>query len=203
MRLHRCFWALATALLASCYSYGAPDEVVFGEAVYTQQSPGTDFKPLSRYFLDPTVTVMNDGIPSTGTLPDGVISNIDAHMAALGYTKVDSLVAAAGAGGVGVRAAVLKGTGAVYYPGYWCDYWTYYGCYYSWYYAGSYKFGTLILEMGDLSGYPPPQNGSEIKLPILWTSAMYGVQTTAAYDIARVNNAIDRAFAQSPYLDTK
>jgi hypothetical protein len=199
MRLHRCSWALATALLASCYGYGTPDEVLYGTAVYTQQAPGYDFKPLSKYYLDPIVNVMNDGNETQDTLPAPVASAIDAHMAALGYEKVNSLVEAAVTGGVGLRAAVLKGTGAVYYPGYWCDYWTYYGCYYSWYYAGSYHFGTVILEMGDLSGYPPP---AQQKLPILWASAMYGVQTTAAYDVQRINDAIDRAFAQSPYLDT-
>src|SRR5512133_4300639 len=101
MRLHRCFWALATALLASCYSYGAPDEVLFGEAVYTQQAPGFDFKPLTKYYLDPSVNVMNDGNVGLDTLPAGVISAIDANMSALGYTKVDSLAAAAGTGGVG------------------------------------------------------------------------------------------------------
>src|SRR5512133_3516918 len=111
MRLHRCFWALATALLASCYSYGAPDEVLFGEAVYTQQAPGFDFKPLTKYYLDPVVNIMNDGNQTVDQLPSAIAANIDANMAALGYTKVDSLAAAAGAGGVGLRAAVLKGTG--------------------------------------------------------------------------------------------
>ncbi|BDG05603.1 DUF4136 domain-containing protein [Anaeromyxobacter oryzae] len=191
MRTHRFFWGLAAALLASCGSYGAPDEVVFGEAVYTQQSPGFDFKPLSTYYLDPTMKVVNDTVSTTEPLPSGLQSAIDSHMAALGYTAAPLAVA-----NVGLHASLLKGTGTVYYPGYWCGYYSYSGCYYGWSYAGSYHFGSVILEMGDLTA---PAGGT---LPIRWVAAMYGVATTGTVDVQRAVNAVDRAFAQSPYLDT-
>jgi hypothetical protein len=188
-------------VLAACGSYGAPDEVVYGEAVYTQQKPGFDFRPLTTYFLDPTVNVVEDGTTNVDTMPDAIKNAIDANMVALGYTAIPDLATALATGDTGLKMSVLRGSGAVYYPGYWCDYWTYYGCYYSWYYAGSYAFGTVILEMADLAAARgQPANNP---IPILWTSAVYGVATTPQYDIPRVVDGINRAFGQSPYLDSR
>ncbi|MGC3999298.1 MAG: hypothetical protein QM767_18405 [Anaeromyxobacter sp.] len=191
MRSHRHLWVLVAALVAGCGDYGAPDSVVYGTAVYTQPKPGFDFNQdltSNAYFLDPLLKIQEDQESTTQDLPANVAAAINTQLQALGYTPVDTLGAAA----VGVKVSVLKGTGTVWYPGYWCDYWyAYYGCYYDWYYAGSYKFGTVILEMGDLTA---PDNG---KLPILWLSAIYGVATTPTNDSQRVVDGIDRAFAQS------
>jgi hypothetical protein len=112
-------------------------------------------------------------------------------MARLGYTPAPLATAA-----VGLHVSILRGTGAVYYPGYWCDYWTYYGCYYSWAYAGSYRFGTVIFEMAQLQ----PPTPLDQPIPILWTSAVYGVATSQPYDVQRVVDGLNRAFDQSPYL---
>lgn len=191
MRTYRWFATLAVAMLAGCGDYSAPDEVLFGEAVYTQQSPAYDFKPLNTYYLDPTMKVVEDSQASNETLPSSVVAAIDANMQRLGYTAAPLASA-----NVRLDTSLLKGTGAVYYPGYWCDYWYYYSCYYDWYYAGSYKYGTLILQMGDLS---TPANQP---LQIRWVAGMYGVGETGAVNVQRGVDAINRAFAQSPYLDT-
>ena len=120
----------------------------------------------------------------------------DANMNALGYTRVTSLPGAGTANTVGIKVSALRGSAAVYYPGYWCDYWYYYSCYYNWYYAGSYDYGSAIIEMGDLSA---PDGGT---LPVLWTGVIYGVATTEFADTPRVIDGVNRAFAQSPYLRT-
>ena len=203
MRTHRYFWALAAALLASCYDYSTPDEVLYGAAVYTQPAPSADFKALDTYYLDPMYKLADSdtitGVPviTDEPLPPTVGTAIDENMARLGYTKVDTLPAQGTAAAVGIKVIVLKGSADVYYTGYWCDYWYYYSCYYGGsYYAGSYDYGTVILEMGDLSVV------SDV-LPVLWLGAMYGVQTsTWGADIPRVVDGVNRAFAQSPYLDT-
>jgi hypothetical protein len=195
MRSHRWLAPLVVALSASCDYGGAPDEVLFGEAVLTQPATGRDFKPLATYYLDPTVKVMGDTLIATEQpMPDAVRSAIDANMARLGYTAAP--LSGAGKADVGLKMSLLRGTADVYYPGYWCDYWSYYGCYYDWTYAGSYNFGTAILEMGDLSA----PDGT--RLPILWLSAVYGVATSATLDVSRAVDGLNRAFAQSPYLDT-
>lgn len=206
MRTNRVIGALAVALLSSCADYGAPDEVLYGEAVYTQPAPGADFSGGLVYYLDTTYRSVDGEDISDEVLPSAVATAITTNMAALGYT------AATGAtenekllnADVGIKLAVLKGDVAYYYGGYWCDYWYYYSCYYDWYYAGSYDVGSVIMEMGDLSGYtgPPGPGADPGVLPIMWLSAMYGVASTTAVDIPRAVDSINRAFAQSPYLKT-
>lgn len=201
MRTHRHFWALAAALLAACGDYGAPDEVLYGTAVYTQPKPGLDPSSLGTYWLDPIAKIVEDDPqnPTFQPLDPDIEAAIDQNMQGLGYAKDTSLTTppAGTVGTVGLHVSVLKGTGAVYYPGYWCDYWYYYSCYYTWYYAGSYKYGTVMLEMASLAA---PANAAA---DILWLAAMYGVQTSVAWDEQRVITAIDRAFNQSPYLSTR
>jgi hypothetical protein len=182
--------ALAATLLAACGGYGAPDEVVYGEAVYSQGKPGFDFGTLGTYFLDENLTVVEDDQTTNETLPAPVKNAIDANMQALGWEPAGLATA-----NVALQVSLLRGTGAVYYPGYWCDYYSYYGCYYSWYYAGSYRFGSVVTDMIDLSA--PINNQAQI----LWTSQVYGVATTPQYDQGRVASGINRAFAQSPYLN--
>lgn len=210
MSKHRWTWALAAALLASCAGYGAPDEVVFGEAVYTQGKPDFDFASITpgvapKYVIVSPVRVIDDPVTET-EMPPSVAATIRANMNALGYEEVPSstvtTAAEVAAADVALQAALLKGSAAVYYPGYWCDYWYYYSCYYDYYYAGSYKFGTVILQMTDVRQFDPanPDPGSQ-KLPPLWAGAVYGVQSTPANDITRVSEGLNVAFGHSPYLD--
>lgn len=193
MRTHRTFWALAAALLASCADYGAPDEVLYGEAVFTQPRPGFDFAPLETYYLSPNYLHFDGEDPVVDPLPANVRTAIEANMASLGYTAA----ADAPLADVQLSMTVLDGTAAVYYPGYWCDYWYYYYCYYDYYYAGSYQYGTAFLEMADVRG-----GAAGDDVPVVWAAAVYGVATTATYDSGRVVEGLNRAFGQSPYLDT-
>ncbi len=206
MRTHRYFWALAAALLASCADYSVPDEVLYGSVVYTQPEPGFTFKGnVSSYWLDPAVKVYEDdpNVPSdvlnlNDSQYSGLVSAIQTNMKALGYG--DPLPAKPTAGDTGatvLRMAVAKGTGTYWYGGYWCDPYYYYWCYYDWYYAGSYKYGTIMMSLSDVSNPDPGAN-----IQIRWIAAMYGVASTPGYDIPRVADAINRSFGQSRYLDT-
>jgi hypothetical protein len=211
--MHRWAWALGAAILASCGTYGAPDSVVFGQAVLTQPSPGFNFKPLTTYYLDPIANVVGDD-PKNPTPVDmrnapytGILSTIDGRMQAYGYTPAPTSgtpvpPAQGTANTVGLKVSVLKGTAATYYPGYWCDYWYYYSCYYNWYYAGSYNYGMLILQIGDLSTPAPPVGQPGQPLKVLWLTGIYGVAQGVTWDVPNVVNSLNRAFDQSPYLDT-
>jgi Domain of unknown function (DUF4136) len=196
MRMHRALCALAATLLASCGDYGAPDEVLYGEAVFTQPKPGTDFTQFGTYFLSPDYVHFegDSEVPVRDPLPDSLRTSIDNNMQRLGYTAATSIVEA----DVQLGVAVLDGTSAVYYPGYWCDYWYYYSCYYDWYYAGSYKYGTAVLSMTDVRAAPPEGE----RVPSIWTAGVYGVASTPTYDIQRVVDGFNRAFEKSPYLAT-
>src|SRR5512139_3172552 len=85
MRTNRVFGALAVALLSSCADYGAPDEVLYGEAVFTQPAPGADFAGLAgTYYLDPTYTLVDGDDLSSVALPSSIRTAIENNMAALG-----------------------------------------------------------------------------------------------------------------------
>jgi hypothetical protein len=195
MRTHGWLAGLAAALLAGCGGYGASDDVTFGEIVYTQPKPGQSFTTLTKYYVDPVVNVAADPQnPTTTDLPSTVEGTLDANLQARGWTKLTSQPAVPAADTVWIQATAFKGTAATYYPGYWCDYWYYYGCYYGWSYAGSYSYGTVVFEMAEAA--PNGQN----KLPVVWAAAVYGVASSPSWDVQRVNDAIYRAFSQSPYL---
>jgi hypothetical protein len=202
MRTQRFIWALAAAaLVAGCADYGAPDEVLFGTAVFSQPKPGFDPATIGTYYIDTSAVVVGDDpnpITGVGTIDltnptySSILDAIDGNMQALGYAKRLTRPAATDAGNAVIKLAVLQGSAAVYYPGYWCDYWYYYSCYYNWYYGGSYAFGTVLLDMGGLR--------IDQKIEEEWVAAVYGVATGIPYDVPRIVAGINRAYAQSPYL---
>ena len=172
------------------------------------------FAGLSKYWLDTAVQVFENSQTPTAVLnltdPQyaGIIAAVDSNMQALGFTKLGqgpqgspNFPVPPAAETAVVRLALAKGTGTYWYGGYWCDPYYYYWCYYDWYYAGSYQYGTVAMTLNDFTTPVSPT----AKLPIRWIAAIYGVSTSAgtvpsAQDIARVADAIPRAFAQSPYL---
>jgi hypothetical protein len=201
MRTHRHIWVLAAAaLVAGCADYGAPDEVLFGTAVYSQPKAGFDPQALGTYYLFTDAVVLGDTATITPQtinllLPQyaGILDAIDANMQGYGYRKTLILPPPAGEPGTAtIRVAIMSGTAAVYYPGYWCDYWVYYSCYPNYSYAGSYKFGTVFVDMGGFR--------TDGKLDSEWIGAVYGVATGVPYDTPRIVDGINRAYAQSPYL---
>jgi len=189
---------VAAASLAACGDYGAPDEVVYGVAVATVPSPGADFTGLATYNLDTTIKVRKDGQDEPSTpMPQSVQDAINGQMAAAGYTATDAATA-----DVGLSMTYITNSVDYYYSGGYCDIWYgYYGCYYPPVYAGSYRYGTAILNMVDLA---LPPSGSA-PFPGLWVSFMYGVVTeyagSAAYNTSRLVEGINRGFEQSPYLN--
>jgi hypothetical protein len=200
MRTHGWLAGLAALLLAGCAGYGASDDVTFGEIVYTQPKPGQDFTGLRKYYVEQTVNVAGDDPlnPTSTDMPNSVEATLDANLQARGWAKITTRPpeGSIALDTVRIQATAFKGSAAYYYPGYWCDYWYYYGCYYGWSYAGSYKFGTVVFEMAQVN--PDPSNGN--KVPVVWAAAIYGVASSPSYDIQRINDALYRAFSQSPYL---
>ena len=84
------------------------------------------------------------------------------------------------------------------YPGYWpAGYW---GNWTGWYYpypvTYSYTTNALVTDMVDLTA--GEENG---KLKIVWSCYIGGpASSSLQYDINRMEDAIDQAFVQSPYL---
>lgn len=128
-----------------------------------------------------------------------ILAEIEANMAALGWTKVDvnaspdlQLLPAAW-----TTTTIVYGG---YWGGYYCWYWPYYcgggGWYYPYSPVSSYSSGTMVMTMVN-----PNQESTDGSLGLVWTSAMNGL-LSGTYEIDRLKKGINQAFAQSPYLKT-
>jgi hypothetical protein len=204
------FAALAAlALTAGCTSFSAPDSVLYGSAVATQQKSGTVWSSYTTAMVDPTITVV-DGtgtVQTTCTVPGTQVATTIEHLlAARGYTVLPFV--APGVTGVDlvVKMTAHLGSQSVYYGGGYCGWYPYYYCYPGWSYAGSYSFGTLQLEMGDVKAAGGIQGN---KIPLIWQNVNYGILAGyysgcsgngSGINFSRLDDAVSRAFDQSPYI---
>jgi hypothetical protein len=187
--------------LAACYPQG-PDYIEDLDTVLTHFRDGYDFNAKLTYARP------NEIVKVTGNLDEGdspafipsaiaapILARIDQNMAALGYQKVDidddpDLL---------LPVASWETTTIYYYYDYWSWYWGGYYPYWGWGYppyVSSYTTGTLFMGLVD-----PTLESANGNILFQWSGAASGI-LTSSYSAARVNDAIDRAFAQSPYLKT-
>lgn len=185
-------------LMASCYP-GEIESYDETDLVYTNYTESFDFASKGTYSL-PSKIVKVTGNLAEGEEPEFVqepynteiLNRIEKNMTDLGWTKVDSPENA----DLALMPAVWTNTTVVYWYDYWCWYYYYYcgwGYYYPYY--TTYTTGTMVMALvASGPGYVEPSG--------VWTAAINGL-LSGAYEVNRVNDAIDQAFKQSPYLDTK
>lgn len=191
---------LMIGLLAGCYPQG-PEYVDDLDVVLTDYEPTYDFASKGTY-ARPDRIVKITGDVAEGEAPEFIpdatatliIAQIDKNMAALGWQKADVDEDA----DVLLTPAAWETTTILYYYDYWYWWW---GGYYPWWgyypgYATSYSTGTLLMRMID-----PDVVGANGNPVTQWAGAINGILTNS-YNATRVNTAIDRTFAQSPYLKT-
>ncbi len=185
-------------MLGSCYPQG-PEYYEDLDAVYTNYDDGFKFSSKGTYSMPDKI------VKITGNLIEGedpefvkepynsqMLQQIESNMSALGWQKVDEAVNA----DLVLFPAVWTNTTIYYWYDYWCWYNPWY-CGWGWSYpsVSSYTTGTLVMTMvayGD--DYVEPSR--------VWTAAANGL-LSGTVNITRVNNAIDQAFDQSPYLNVK
>ncbi len=194
---------ILAGLLAGCYPAG-PEYYEDYDIVLTNYNDQYDFASKGTYAMPDQI------VKITGNLVEGdapefikdvygtqILAKIDQNMQALGWTKVD----VSADPDVLVTPAAWETT-TIYY---WYDYWGWwYGgyypgwcCYYPYYPSYSaLTTGTLVWTMLD-----PDQEDIGGKPISQWTAAINGI-LRSTYDAGAVNQAIDQAFAQSPYLKT-
>ena len=177
------------SFLAACYP-GDPLTTTDTDVVTTLFRQGADFSTKMTY-AQPSTVIKIKGDGTVDITPPAnnatIISRINANMQALGYTVADSTTA-----DVIVAAAVTETewVGGGCYPGYW-GWYGYPGWGWCYPYAYTYTTGTLLIVMWDRN----QASNNEA----LWVAAMNGlIQGTVSS--TRINNAINQAFAQSPYL---
>jgi hypothetical protein len=189
---------LMIVLLAGCYPQG-PEYVEDLDVVITDYEPSYDFASKGTYAMpNKIVKITGDVVEGDAPqfIPDitatAILAQIDKNMAALGWQKIpydddpDVLL----------TPAAMETTTVLYYYDYW--YWWYGGYYPYWGYPSysTYSTGTLLMRMVD------PDVLAANGLPVIqWVGAINGI-LTYSYSATRMNTALDRTFAQSPYLKT-
>jgi len=185
-------------LMVSCY----PDDTMYYEdtdLVYTNYNETFDFESKGTYAMPDKI------VKITGNLTEGqepeyvsepynteILNRIESNMTALGWNKVEDPENA----DLTLFPAAWTNTTVVYWYDYWCWYYYYY-CGWGWYYPSYTTYTTGTMVMGLIAAgeeYVEPSN--------VWTGAINGL-LSGTYDVSRMNKAIDQAFKQSPYLDTK
>jgi len=185
-------------LMVSCYP-GEIDSYDALDLVYTNYTETFDFAGQGTYSL-PDKIVKITGNLAEGQTPEYVqepyntqiLNKIESNMTALGCTKVAEPENA----DLALLPAVWTNTTIYYWQDYWCWY-DYYYCGWGYYYPSytSYTSGTFVMTL--------VASGEEYIDPSsVWTAAINGL-VSGSYNTTRVTDAIDQAFKQSPYLDTK
>ena len=186
--------------LVGCHPQG-PEFTEDYDIVLTYFKDNYDFASKNTYAIPDRIVkitgnLIDDDEPVfiPDVVAEKILARIKTNMTALGWQQVDISANP----DVLLAPASWETTTINYYYDYW--YWWWGGYYPGWgyppVYATSYTTGTLVMTLIDPDVINA--NGNPV---VQWTGAINGVMT-GAYDELRINNAIDKAFLQSPYLKT-
>ena len=199
---------LAIFAFTSCEKEADTDKLDRKFVVYTNHDKNADFKQFETFYLPDSILIIGDKEAAEYWKDNDaqrIISTYANNMTSRGYERVSNREEA----DLGLQVSYVKNT--LYftdfgqpewwwgYPGYWgTPYWGNWG---DWYYpyaiTYSYTTGSFITELLNLTA---PQGQNE-KLPILWTAYMSGMlSNSTSVNINLSVQAVDQAFAQSPYL---
>ncbi len=210
-KLHQQILASLFAVsIFSCTPDGAEyvDEL---DIVYTNYDSGFDFTSKGTYALPDKIIKITDQFPDLepGEEPEylnpeytaAILASIRSNMDGLGYRQVDQ--------SANPDLIILPSVAQTDYVFFYYD-WSYWSWFYpgwvpgwGWYYPGYYppqvstvRTGTVMMQMTSVSDLDASD-----KIPVVWTSVINGLLEGNANSInQRVNNSINQAFEQSPYL---
>ncbi len=193
------FYFSIILFLSACYP-GGPEYYEELDIVLTEYDQEFDFMSKQNYAMPDHV------VKITGNIIEGeppefikepynsqIIQRIEYNLTNLGWTRVEDPETA----DVVLFPASWTNTTVYYWYDYWCWYYYYY-CGWGWYWyptvsVSSYTTGTFVMTM--------VVNGDEYIEPArVWTGAINGL-LSGVQSTSRLNNGIDQAFIQSPYLD--
>lgn len=217
--------AMVAAVTSGCLVYPDSDERIDDDIVITSHQQKIDFKDYKTFAVAPIVKKAEskaDGEIEITDIDaqwgDKVVERLASRMEARGFERLDPEDENAD---LGLTATVYEGlvVGSVsYWGGYWGYYWGYpgWGYYYPYdvYYA--YEPGSIIVDMVDLDkarrdfpnggkpdgDTPPPEPG---QLAVVWAMTGYRayIDDNKSTTTQQALDAIDQAFVQSPYIETK
>ena len=191
------------SLLAACYPKG-PVYVSELDLVATNYDDSFQFNEQSTFHLINKVAHIDDTNSKTDTTWDGLLlDKVAENMLLRGFESVNSVDDA----DVALTISVWASTSTNYYYD-WYSYWGWgypgYGPGWGWGYPGggytyvySYTFGTVLIEMS----YPQGADYENNTIPVVWTGIINGLVDDSNASINnRINESIDQAFEQSPYI---
>jgi hypothetical protein len=194
-------------ILGACYPYDRESTSDY-DVIATTFDPNAVFPDQNTYSMPDVIVEVTD--PTTppdqadrinATVEAAILGAIADNMADLGYTRVPNNPDGTAPSGVDVQitpfAAETTWVGGSCYPYYYDWYYGGYGWCYPVYY--SYTTGSVIVPMIDPDPALPPNSEP------LWIAGINGIvgTDTPSATASRARNAINAAFSQSPYLDTR
>lgn len=201
------FILLAGVALASCEKDPDMSKLDNNYLVYTNYDKQADFN-VPTFYLAPQILIIGNNKEAEyleGEGAEQILAAYTQNMEARGYQEAANKEEA----DLGIQVSYIQSTYYLTdygrpewwwgYPGYWgTGYWGNWG---GWYYpyAVTYRYSTnsFLTEMVNLNA----EEGSEKKLPIVWSSYLTGFDTgSKTINRALAVQAVDQSFAQSPYL---
>ena len=213
-RAHRTGARVASAAaawlgLSGCY----PGETPVSDIVATLHDTKKDFRTYQTFTLPDSVVDAGDPsdpgyIEVTHEYDDEILAGIRQNLTALGWVEIpEDQLSPTNVADVAVLVTMIitETTQIWYYPPYWGWWpgWGYYPPYYpGWIYpccysVSQYTTGTISIDMAALVDADPATE----TVPIPWAARLNGLANRSSATQARIETAIDQAFAQSPYLD--
>lgn len=211
IKFPRLLGVLSLILLGGCYPKGAEyveeldlvytnhdDQFNFGSKT-TFAIPDSVIEITGQAFEDPDGNHMPDFLPAASA--QVIVDQLRQNMTSYGWTEVNKN----NHPDVILLPSVSTTVNLYYYYDWWYWGWYYPGWYpgWGWYYPGyyppyitGYRSGSLFVQMIDHSAAI-----SDGTIGVKWSCIINGLAEGGSSNIAsRVQNSIDKAFAQSPYL---
>ena len=203
--IYTLFIAIPLAMY-SCYP-GGLEYYSDSDIVVTNYDEGFNFSANKLYFMADTIHYLSDDDVDRSN-EAAILNLIETNMEDAGYTRLkdasipDSVLVDSANVVLLVIVTSTEYSGGGWwggcYPYYWgCGYYPGYPWYGGGYYSYSYSTGTLIMEMANEDGI----NEVEDIVPIVWDTKINGLLSTNKSNMTtRIQNTINQAFVQSPYL---
>ena len=204
------FFASLAILATACHKEPTPQDADNELLVYTSPSKDVTFTSYKTFDLVDSLLIIGQSDKPVYSQSDNalaLIQQVRTNMEKLGYIYTPSNPDA----DLGIQMTyIIKTERYVKYyndPYWWLDYpgywpsgfwgnWT--GFYYPYPVSYTYTTNALLIDMVDLTA----EEKADEPLEVIWTSYIGGPASVYADDnVARMKQAIDQAFAQSPYLD--
>ena len=206
MKIKSIFFTLAIAVVGMWGCYPGSVTVSELDTVLTIYDDQEDFARFKTFHLpDTIIPIGEDGKEYESKYDEQILDRVLANLLTLKYKPVSTIDSA----DIVVLLAKSKSELLVGWnpcPGCWCGYWCWYPGWgwggYNPYYPGggivySYPIGTIFINMFDNT------STEDMNVMAPWVGSFNGlISGSDSQILARVDNAIDQAFEQSPYLGT-